>query len=54
MMIDLSSRLSYVEFDDVKECTTTKIMWDKLAQMHGGEKFLSRAKVERLEESLLT
>ena len=47
MMIDLASSLSYVKFDDVKECTTTKKMCDKLAQIHGGDKHVLRDKVKR-------
>ena len=35
MMIDLASSLCYVEFDDVKDCTTAKQIWDKLAQIPG-------------------
>ena len=44
MMIDLESSLSYGKFDDVKECTTTKNMWVMLAQIHGGDKNVLRAK----------
>ena len=29
MMIDIASALSYVEFDEVRDCTTTHAMWIK-------------------------
>lgn len=48
MMIDLASSLSYVESDDVKECTNANKMWDKSAKIHEGEKNVLRAKVESL------
>lgn len=48
MMIDLTSSLSYVEFDDVKDCTTTKKMWDKLAQILEGDKNVLRDKAKSL------
>jgi hypothetical protein len=44
MMIEMETNLSYVEFDDAKEFTTTNKMWDKLAQIHGGDKNVFRAK----------
>lgn len=48
MMIDMASSISYVEFDDVKDCTTTKKMWDKFAKIHGGDKNVLRAKEKSL------
>ena len=48
MMIDLVLTLSYVEFYDVKECAIKKKMWDKLVQIHGGDKNVLRAKAESL------
>lgn len=48
MMIDLASCLSFVDYDDVKECTTKKKMWDKFTKIHGGDKNVLRAKVESL------
>ena len=48
MMIELTTILNYAEFDDVKESTTAKKMWDKLAQIHGGNKNVLRAKTKSL------
>lgn len=44
MMIEISTTLSYVEFDDVKECTIAKKMWDKLENIHGVDKNVLGAK----------
>ena len=52
MMIDLISSITYVEFDYVKDYTTTKKMYDKLAQIFGGEKKVLRARAESLRGSL--
>ena len=50
MMIEVAANLSYAQFDDVKECTTAKKMWDKLAQIYGGDENVMRANVEILRE----
>lgn len=47
-MIDLAPSLNYIEFDDVGECTTTKKMWVRLTQTHGGDKNVLRDKFESL------
>ena len=38
MMIDFASSLNHGDFDDVKDFTNAKKMWNKLAQIHGGDK----------------
>ena len=43
-MIELTSLLSYLEFDDAKECSTSKKMWDKLENINGGDKNVLRDK----------
>lgn len=48
MMIYIASSLTNVEFDDVKNCTTAKHMWDKIKLVHGGDNNVRRAKVESL------
>ena len=48
MMIDLASSLSYVEFDDGKEYTTVNKIWEKLAQIHVGDKNKLMDKAESL------
>lgn len=35
MMIDIVSALNDVDFDDIKNCTIAKHIWDKLALVHG-------------------
>ena len=37
-MIDMESYLIYDIFDGVMECTIVNKLWEKLAQIHGGEK----------------
>ena len=37
-MLEISYALSYSEFDDIKECDTTKKMWDALQVIYGGGK----------------
>ena len=48
MMIDIASTLSYVEFDEVKDCKTAHTMWTKLKDIYGGDDNVRRAKVESL------
>ena len=48
MMIDFASYLSYVEFDEVKECKTAHEMWTKLKDIYGGDDNVRRAKGESL------
>ena len=48
MMIDIASTLSYEEFDEVKDCTTSFAMWNKLKDIYGGDDNVRRAKVESL------
>ena len=43
-MLEIVSTLSYVEFDDIKGCDTTKKMWDALTTIYGGENNVQRAK----------
>ena len=48
MMIDIASALSYEEFDEIKDCTTTHQRWIKLKEIYGGDDNVKRAKVESL------
>ena len=48
MIIDIASTLSYVEFDEVKDCKTTYEMWNKIKDIYGGDENVRRAKVESL------
>ena len=48
MMNDIVSTLNYVEFDEVKICTTTYDMWIKLKVIYGGDDNVRRAQVEIL------
>ena len=50
MMIDIASTLSYVEFDEVKDCKTSYELWNKLKYIYGGDDNVRRAKVESLRE----
>ena len=44
MMIDIASALSYVEFDEVKECKKMYEIWTKLKDIYGGYENVRRAK----------
>ena len=48
MMIDIASTLSYVEFDEVKDCKTAHEMWNKMKDIYGGDDNVKRGKVESL------
>lgn len=47
-MLEIASALSYPEFEDIKECTTTKKIWDTLTTIYGGDTNVLRAKSESL------
>ena len=47
-MIDITSSLNYVEFDEVKYCKTIFDMWNKLKEIYGGDENIRRAKAESL------
>ena len=44
MMIDNTSTLNYVEFDEVKDCPTAHKMWINLKHIHRGDANVRRAK----------
>ena len=44
MMIDITSALSYEEFDEIKDCKNTHEMWIKLKGIYGGDDNVRRAK----------
>lgn len=48
-MLDIASALSYVEFDDLKDCNNAKKMWDKLKTIYGGDDNVLRAKEKILK-----
>ena len=43
-MLEIASVLSYLEFDDIKECIIANKMWDKMTKIHGGDKNVLRGK----------
>ncbi len=47
-MLKIASTLSYDEIDDLKDCNTTKKMWDTLKTIYGGDDNVLRAKEESL------
>ena len=47
-MLEIAFALSYSEFDDIKEWTTTNDMWDTLKSIYGGDKNVLRVKLESL------
>jgi hypothetical protein len=47
-MIDISSSLKYVEFDEVKSYTTNHEMWTKLKDIYRGDDNVRRAKEKSL------
>ena len=36
-ILEITSALSYLEFDDTKGCVSAKRMWDALQKIYGGE-----------------
>lgn len=48
VMLEIASALSYLEFEDIKDCTTAKDMWDTLARIYGGDLNVLKVKVESL------
>ena len=47
-MLEIAYALSYLEFEDIKTCTTSKGMWDALQKIYGGDKNVLRAKAKSL------
>ena len=47
-MLEIPLALSYVEYDDIKECHTTHKMWENLSNIYGGDENVKRAKRESL------
>ena len=47
-MLEIASALNYTEFDDIKECDTTKKMWDGIQKIYGGDKNVLRSKSKSL------
>ena len=47
-MLEISFSLSFLEFEDIKDCTTTNKMWDILTFIYGRDKNILRAKFESL------
>ena len=43
-MLEISSTLSYAEYDDIKGCDTTHKMWETLSNIYGGDDNVKRAK----------
>ena len=48
-MTDIAFALNYVEFDEVKSCTTDYDMWIKLKSIYGGDENVRRDKAECLK-----
>ena len=47
-MLEISSALSYAEYDDIKGCDTAHKMWETLSNIYGGDDNVKRAKRESL------
>lgn len=47
-MIEVSSALNDVKFDDVKDCGAAKEIWEKIILIHGGDQNVLRDKEESL------
>ena len=47
-MLEIASALSYVEYDDIKGCSTAHQMWKTLSDIYGGDDNVKRAKRESL------
>ena len=47
-MLEITSALSYLEYEDVKGYANAKLMWDKLATIYGGDINVNRAKFQSL------
>ena len=43
-MLEIASALNYVEFDDIKGCTSTFQMWKAFSNIYGGDENLQREK----------
>ena len=43
-MLEITSTLSYAEFDDIKGCASEKKMWDALHTIYGGDTNILKAK----------
>ena len=48
-MLEITSTLSYSEFDDIKSLDSEKKIWDALHIIYGGDTNVLRAKVESLK-----
>lgn len=51
-MLEISSSLSYSEFEDIKGSDTAKKIWDAIEKIYGGDKNLLRAKAKILRGKL--
>ena len=47
-MLEIASALSYSEYEDVKNCLNTHLMWTELAKIHGGDTNFNKAKSKSL------
>ena len=47
-MLEIASALTYSEYEDIKNCGISKMMWDTLAIIYGGDANFKRAKDESL------
>lgn len=47
-MMELAATCTNAEFKDIKGCTTTKAMWDKLTLIYNGDANVKRARAESL------
>ena len=47
-MLEITFVLSYTKFDDIKECDTSKKMWDAIEKIYGVDKNVIRAKYKSL------
>ena len=47
-MLEIASSLSYIEFDDINECDTSKKMWNAIGKIYGVEKYVLKEKSKSL------
>ncbi|GLJ07185.1 hypothetical protein SUGI_0060740 [Cryptomeria japonica] len=51
-MIEITSALTDLEFNDLEGCNDAKVMWDKLISVYGGDEHVQREKVDSLRGQL--
>ena len=47
-MLEIASALSYSKYDNINNCSTTRLMWEALAHIYGGDTNVLGEKFESL------